>query len=111
MGFNIKKVVRNYGEYPSCNNKTEFEILQNELDINFKIDGVILKKGRRKMSNTIKSGKEILDEFFDGLKEISGIDPKIADALIGLYQNNKFNEKQIFNALIELREEAINGKN
>jgi hypothetical protein len=63
------------------------------------------------MSNTIKNGKEILDEFFHGLKEISGIDPEIADALIELYNYNKFNEKQISNALLELREEAINGKN
>lgn len=62
------------------------------------------------MNKEIKSGKEILDEFFTNLKEIEGIDPKIADVLIELYKNNKFTEKQISNALLALREEKINDK-
>lgn len=63
------------------------------------------------MSNEIKSGKEILNDFFMSLKEIVGIDPKIADALKRQYQNDKFTEKKISNVLQELRDEAINGKN
>ena len=30
--------VKKFGVYPICNNKTGFEILKNDLDINFKID-------------------------------------------------------------------------
>lgn len=36
--FFILDFVKNYGVYPICNNKTGFELLKNELDIDLKID-------------------------------------------------------------------------
>lgn len=40
----ILDFVKNYGVYPICNNKSGFEILQNELDIDFKIDWSYFEK-------------------------------------------------------------------
>lgn len=34
----ILDFVKNYGVYPICNNKTGFEILKSELEIDLKID-------------------------------------------------------------------------
>lgn len=34
----ILNFVEHYGVYPICNNKTGFEILKNDLNVNFKID-------------------------------------------------------------------------
>ena len=36
--FFILDFVKNYGVYPICNNKTGFELLKNELDVDLKID-------------------------------------------------------------------------
>jgi hypothetical protein len=56
----------------------------------------------------IKSGKEILDEFFDNVEEIPSVDSTIAAALKELYNEDKLSHKNLSNALFELREEANN---
>lgn len=58
----------------------------------------------------IKSGKEILDEFFDNIDEIPGVDGTIAAALKELYQDNKLTATNLSNALLKLREVAGNDK-
>jgi hypothetical protein len=59
----------------------------------------------------IKSGKQILDEFFNTLKEVTGISEDVANVLLELYQSNKLTAKNLANALSKIREEAANDKN
>jgi len=56
----------------------------------------------------IKSGKEILDDFFHTADEIPGVDKGIAAVLKELYNEDKLSHKNLSNALFELREEANN---
>lgn len=64
------------------------------------------------MSEEIKSGKEILDEFFSisNLKEIPDMDEKVANVLTELYQSKKLTARNLANALSKIREESANGK-
>jgi len=56
----------------------------------------------------IKSGKEILEDFFSTVDEIPGVDKQIAGVLKELYNEDKLSHKNLSNALFELREEAKN---
>jgi hypothetical protein len=56
----------------------------------------------------IKSGEEILDDFFNTVDEIPGVDNDIAGVLKELYNEDKLSHKNLSNALFELREEAKN---
>ena len=56
----------------------------------------------------IKSGKEILDDFFNTVDVIPGVDKEIAVVLKELYSEDKLSHKNLSNALFELREEAKN---
>jgi len=59
----------------------------------------------------IKSGKEVLDEFFNfTLKEIPNVDEGVGRVLLNLYQNNKLTAKNLANALSKLREESANDR-
>ena len=62
------------------------------------------------MKMEIKSGKEILDNFFNEIEQIPKIDQKLAYILKKLYLDNKFTEINISNALLNLRNEAEDGK-
>jgi hypothetical protein len=53
----------------------------------------------------IKSGKQIVDEFFDNIQNIEGVDEKIASTLSKLYKDGKFTTTNISNALLDLRED------
>ncbi|MEQ7801918.1 hypothetical protein ABDJ41_19135 [Pedobacter sp. ASV1-7] len=55
------------------------------------------------MENKLKSGKEIMDEFFADLETIEGVDESVANSLKALYIDNKLSEKNIINALNDLR--------
>lgn len=57
------------------------------------------------MSKKVKSGKEILDEFFNDLKEIKGVDSTIANAIYDLYKEEKFSDANLKNKLQELRDQ------
>ncbi len=37
------------------------------------------------MSNEIKSGKEVIDEFFAEIHQVENVDKKIVDALVSLH--------------------------
>lgn len=41
----ILDFVNNYGVYPICNNKTGFEVLNNQIDVSIKIDWKYFEKG------------------------------------------------------------------
>ena len=43
----ILDFVKDYGVYPICNNKTGFEILENKLDVDLRIDWSYFEKGER----------------------------------------------------------------
>ena len=62
------------------------------------------------MNDEIKSGKEILEEFFDSVEKIPGVDRDIASTLNQLYRDNKMTATNLSNALLKLREDAGNDK-
>lgn len=51
----------------------------------------------------VKSGKEILDDFFKDIENIENVDKDIAKNLYDLYKSNKLTEKAVINKLEELR--------
>ncbi len=55
------------------------------------------------MTETVKSGKEILDEFFAGIESIDNVDPKIASVIKQLYVDNKLTDANVKNELQRLR--------
>ena len=63
------------------------------------------------MSTEIKSGKEILDEFFEDIKTNEKLDQDVATAIVDLYESGKLTDKNLTNSLSELREDKGNGEN
>lgn len=57
------------------------------------------------MANNVKSGKEILDEFFEGIENIENVDPNIAKMIGQLYQDDKLTDANVKNELQRLRTE------
>lgn len=51
------------------------------------------------MAKEIKSGKEVIDEFFSEIYNIENVDEKTVQALISLYSDGKLTDKNIQNAL------------
>jgi len=58
------------------------------------------------MSEEIKSGKEILDDFFDEITKLPDVDKNVINIIAGLYKEGKLSEKNISNALFDLREQS-----
>lgn len=56
--------------------------------------------------DNVKSGKELLNDFFDNITAIENVDEKIARTLSELYKNGKLSDKSIVNELQKLRDEA-----
>lgn len=52
----------------------------------------------------VKSGKEVLDEFFDNIDNLPNIDKKTAESIIELYRAGKLTQKNLVNALSKERE-------
>jgi hypothetical protein len=52
----------------------------------------------------VKTGKEIVDTFFQNISSIDGVDVEISNALIELYNNGKFTDTNVINKIRELRE-------
>lgn len=55
------------------------------------------------MEDKIKSGQEIVADFFDNIEQIPGVDVKIAGILKDLYENKDLTYKSLPNALLHLR--------
>lgn len=55
--------------------------------------------------NKVKSGKEILDEFFEDISAIEGVDETIANSLKELYSNGKLTDRNVANELQKIRDE------
>lgn len=58
--------------------------------------------------NKVKSGKEILDDFFKGISLIENVDKTIADSLAELYNTGKLTDKNVVNELQKIRIENDN---
>jgi len=60
------------------------------------------------MENQVKSGKEILDDFFKEIESIENVDKSIAQSLASLYQQDKLTDANVKNELQKLREQNGN---
>jgi hypothetical protein len=63
------------------------------------------------MSTEIKSGKEILDEFFEDIKTDEKLDQDVAAAIVDLYESGKLTDRNLTNTLSKLREDKGDGEN
>jgi hypothetical protein len=52
----------------------------------------------------VKSGKEILDDFFNEISSIENVDKTIAESLAALYASGKLSDKNVANELQKIRE-------
>lgn len=57
------------------------------------------------MADKVKSGKEILDDFFENITEIKDVDKDIAQMINTLYKDNKLTDINVKNELQKLREQ------
>ena len=55
--------------------------------------------------NEVKSGKEILDDFFKDIQNIPNVDKDIAQSLASLYEQGKLTDTNVKNELQKLREQ------
>lgn len=55
------------------------------------------------MSSKVKSGQEILDDFFETIGSVNGVDPKISQMISALYKEGTLTEASIKNELQQLR--------
>ena len=60
------------------------------------------------MSDDIKSGKQILDEFFIEIDNMSDVDANVVYTIIDLFETGKLSDKNLSNALLDLREKPAN---
>jgi len=62
------------------------------------------------MDKQIKSGKEVIDDFFAEILNVEGTDESTVNKLIELYSERKLTDSNIQNAMEELKQEAIKPK-
>jgi hypothetical protein len=60
------------------------------------------------MENKVKSGKEILDDFFVNIENIPNVDKDIAKMLSNLYSQNKLTDTNVKNELPNLPKRDVN---
>jgi len=61
------------------------------------------------MDNEIKSGHQIVKEFFAEIEKIEGVNKNIADVLARLYKEDKLTDANIVNDLEKLKQEKLRG--
>jgi Glu-tRNA(Gln) amidotransferase subunit E-like FAD-binding protein len=59
------------------------------------------------MSEAIKSGKQVIDEFFAEIMNIEGVDKKTVEKLTSLYSKGKLTDTNIENAMEQLFQEEL----
>jgi len=62
------------------------------------------------MNEKIKSGKDVVDEFFAAIMNVKGVDQKIVEKLVDLHKENKLTDSNIQNVLEELKQADLNPK-
>jgi len=56
------------------------------------------------MDNKVKSGKEILDEFFANISSLENVDKELAESLASLYQQGKLTDTNVKNEIQKIRD-------
>ncbi len=56
------------------------------------------------MTEQIKSGQEILDEFFSQITNIDGVDKDVAESVLKLYKDGKLTNTNLSNELSRIRD-------
>ena len=59
------------------------------------------------MSDAIKSGREVIDEFFAEILNIEGVDETTVEKLVSLYSEKKLTDANIQNAMGQLLQEEL----
>jgi len=62
------------------------------------------------MTDRIRSGQEILEEFFTEMAGMDGIDNDMADIVINLYREGKLSDTNLSNELARIRKEKTSDK-
>ena len=60
------------------------------------------------MTEKIKSGQEILDEFFSQIINIEGVNQDVAESVLKLYKEDKLTNINLSNELGKIREKKEN---
>ena len=60
------------------------------------------------MHNKVKSGMEILEDFFTEISKIENVDKVLAKSLANLYQQGKLTDTNLKNELSKLRDKDAN---
>ncbi len=60
------------------------------------------------MDKNVKSGQEILDDFFNRISKIRSVDKELAESLANLYHQGKFTDANLKNELQKLRDKDAN---
>ena len=60
------------------------------------------------MEKKVKSGKEILDDFFTNVSKIENVDSVLAESLSTLYDQGKLTDTNVKNELQKLRDKDAN---
>ncbi len=59
------------------------------------------------MDDKIKSGKDVIDDFFAEIYNIPNADKKTVDALVELYSQGKLSDKNVQNTLDEIVQQEL----
>ncbi|MGH9948362.1 MAG: hypothetical protein ACRD6X_14360 [Pyrinomonadaceae bacterium] len=59
------------------------------------------------MENVIKSGKDVIEDFFAEILNVPNADEKTVQKLVELYGSGKFTERAITNAMDELTQAEL----
>ena len=62
------------------------------------------------MTDQIRSGQEVLEEFFTEIASMDGIDNDVANIVVNLYREEKLSDTNLSNELARIREEKISDK-
>ncbi len=62
------------------------------------------------MTDQIRSGQEVLEEFFTEIASMDGIDNDVANIVINLYRDEKLTDTNLSNELARVREEKTSDK-
>jgi len=59
------------------------------------------------MNDSIKSGKEVIDEFFSEIYNVENADESTVDILVSLYGKNKLTDTNLQNALDDFLQKEV----
>ena len=60
------------------------------------------------MHKKVKSGKEILDEFFANISSLEKVDKELAESLASLYHQGKLTDTNVKNEIQKIRDKNAN---